>query len=930
MKWQSQIIFIGFFLAIVFKAQAQISGCTDPLANNYNPAATLNNGSCTYSSASLPLTDKTALNTPLLNESSGLTFLDGKLWSFSDSGNPNDIYRIDTVTNTIFQTVDISNATNVDWEDMTSNTDYLFVGDFGNNNGNRQDLKIYRINKTALTPTATSVTASVINFSFSDQTTFVSNPTNHNFDCEAMIFLNDSIHLFSKNWVDFQTKHYVLPNAPGTHVAQYRETLNTGFLVTSASVQKFGVISLIGYLKTGTKPISMYVLYDYKNSLLFNGNKRKFDVSTQSVYGQMEGVEFYNSSLGFVTNELYVSGTTLPAKLRTFNLASYLPPAYLYPKPTSNFAVNSTTICQNALAVFTDQSLNTPTSWQWSFPGGTPATSSTQNPQVQYLNSGLYSITLIAGNGAGFDTIVRSNYIDVTPLPAAAITAGGPTTFCLGGAVTLQANTGAGLTYQWKENNVDIPGAMASSYVVNTAGTYTCVVSNSCGSVLSNVISVIVDVAPSTPVAPLGAAVVCVNATNQVYSINPVNGATSYAWTVPVGATIVQGQGTSAIEVNFLNSTASGNVCVHASNNCGASVEACLAIAVLTGVPTLPTSISGNTLPCASSNGIIYSCAAVPNATGYNWTVPATASIVNGQGANSITVNFLSTFTSGSIKVAAVNCMGSSSFKSLSVRGKPSAPGAIAGPAEEVCAGSTNITYAISPVTGATVYNWTAPTNATIVGGQGTTSVTLNFNNSFKSGSLKVSAGNACGTSGIKSLTIRSTPKTPDAITGPLAVCINQSGVVYSISPVPGAVDYFWVTPSGSSIVSGQTTTSITLNYGAGGGTLKVKANNGCGSSGYRSVSVSIVCREAATTAGLDLTIYPNPSSTQFIISLDVEFDSEITFVLFDLAGREIERVEKINSPVSLSFGENLKAGVYLAEVISRGESRTIKLIKQE
>ncbi|MBK7966305.1 MAG: hypothetical protein IPK10_14165 [Bacteroidetes bacterium] len=166
MKFPFQFILVAIVLCFAFNTQAQVSGCTDPQANNYNNAATINNGSCAYNATNLPLTDKTNLPTPLLNESSGLTFLDGKLWSFSDSGNPNDIYRIDTVTNTIFQTVDISNATNVDWEDMASNNDFLFVGDFGNNNGNRQDLKIYRINKSALTPTTTSVSASIINFSF--------------------------------------------------------------------------------------------------------------------------------------------------------------------------------------------------------------------------------------------------------------------------------------------------------------------------------------------------------------------------------------------------------------------------------------------------------------------------------------------------------------------------------------------------------------------------------------------------------------------------------------------------------------------------------------------------------------------------------------------------------------------------------------------
>ncbi|MBK8873757.1 MAG: hypothetical protein IPN13_07500 [Bacteroidetes bacterium] len=95
-------------------------------------------------------------------------------------------------------------------------------------------------------------------------------------------------------------------------MAQYRETYNTGFLVTSASVQQFGVIALIGYLRSGTFPVSMAMIYDYKNHLLFNGNKRKFDLSTQLVYGQVEGIEFSNTATAFVTNELYTNGSTIP------------------------------------------------------------------------------------------------------------------------------------------------------------------------------------------------------------------------------------------------------------------------------------------------------------------------------------------------------------------------------------------------------------------------------------------------------------------------------------------------------------------------------------------------------------------------------------------------------------------------------------------
>lgn len=78
-----------------------------------------------------------------------------------------------------------------------------------------------------------------------------------------------------------------------------------------------------------------------------------------------------------------------------------------------------------------------------------------------------------------------------TPLPAATITAGGATTICIGTSVTLSANTGTGLTYQWKKGNANIAGATLSTYAATTTGSYKCVVANANGCTkTSNTISV--------------------------------------------------------------------------------------------------------------------------------------------------------------------------------------------------------------------------------------------------------------------------------------------------------------------------------------------------------------------------------------------------------------------------------------------------------
>lgn len=933
MKSHFPLFVFLFSLCLSLQSHAQVSGCTDPQSNNYNPAATINDGSCTYSTTNLSLTTKTALSSPLLNESSGLCFINGSLWTFNDSGNSNDIYRIDTASTTVYQTVKISNATNVDWEDMTSSSDYVFVGDFGNNDGERKNLKIYRILKSDLTPTATSVAASIINFSFSDQTTFTPLPNNHNFDCEAMIFLNDSIHLFSKNWADLQTKHYVVPNVPGTHVAQKKETYNTGFLVTGASVQNFGVISLVGYQKTGLLPVSMCLLFDYKNNLLFNGNKRKFSLSSMLTNGQVEGVAFLNNGVGFISNEyISQSGITVTAKLKKFNIAPYLPSRFLGAKPTANFSANSTTVCPGTSVTFTDLCTNSPTSWQWSFPGGNPSSSTQQNPQIQYSSPGTYSVTLIATNSVGSDTHVKTDYITVNSLAAASITASGPTTFCQGGSVTL--NAGPGSAYQWKKNTVDISGANGTSYVANQSGAYTCLVTTGCGSALSNSIDVTVNSIPASPAVPSGSKVVCKSSGNNIFSVPALNGASSYSWTVPTGATITSGQGTNSIAVQFSSTAASGNICVYASNNCGNGSATCLAITTVSAVPGTPVSISGNAVNCPGSSGAVFSCPVVANASSYTWTMPANATLTSGQGTNSITVDFLAGFSSGVLKVSAVNCKGTGSARSLTLNGKPGTPGTLLiGPTTGVCPGATNISYSIAAVSFATGYTWTAPANSTIVSGQGTTSVTLNFNSSFSSGTLSVSASNACGSGNARATTIRSTPLTPGTITGPTAVCPNQTGIAYSIAAVAGATTYTWSVPTGAGITAGQTSTSITVNYGTTAGSVKVKSGNACGNSADKTLAISVLtsCRQAVAQeedhSGLE--VFPNPSHSQFTLPRNPKASSDVVLIIRDLAGRKISSFENIKPDADFQFGATFPTGVYVAERIAGNERKFFRLVKE-
>lgn len=91
--------------------------------------------------------------------------------------------------------------------------------------------------------------------------------------------------------------------------------------------------------------------------------------------------------------------------------------------PVANFTQNYTQVCPGFQVQFTDQSYGSPTSWAWTFPGGTPGTSTAQNPLVTYNTPGTYSVTLTATSPAGSNTYTFNSIVVATP--TATISGGG-------------------------------------------------------------------------------------------------------------------------------------------------------------------------------------------------------------------------------------------------------------------------------------------------------------------------------------------------------------------------------------------------------------------------------------------------------------------------------------------------------------------------
>lgn len=175
-----------------------------------------------------------------------MTFLpDGSLWMLNDSQNSSELYRVNPLSGLVEEVRQLPVA-NRDWEDLTTDgSGRLFIGDFGNNQNKRRDLRILLFDH------ASSSLDSIL-FGYPDQTDFPpATERERNFDMEAFVFYNDSLHLFSKHRFrgDFVCKHYVLPARPGSFTAQLVESrVIPDRVITGAALNSDGsVLALTGY-----------------------------------------------------------------------------------------------------------------------------------------------------------------------------------------------------------------------------------------------------------------------------------------------------------------------------------------------------------------------------------------------------------------------------------------------------------------------------------------------------------------------------------------------------------------------------------------------------------------------------------------------------------------------------------------------------------
>lgn len=239
-----------------------------------------------------------------LHETSGLLKFNHRFWTHNDDTDCN-LYALDTLSGEILETYNLPNLKNNDWEDIAQDESHFYIGDFGNNaKGNRKDLHILKIEKQSLL--ARNPNIEHIYFNYPNQIDFsIQKPNKTNFDCEAMIIINDSIFLFSKEWRNKRTTIYSLPKTAGDYIAKPKESFKIKGLVTSACfLESKNKLALCGYTKNGRPFISVFS--EFENTNFFSGKTLKYKLKPrfqqiESIYSQ-DGVHFTitNEKLDFL------------------------------------------------------------------------------------------------------------------------------------------------------------------------------------------------------------------------------------------------------------------------------------------------------------------------------------------------------------------------------------------------------------------------------------------------------------------------------------------------------------------------------------------------------------------------------------------------------------------------------------------------------
>ena len=475
------------------------------------------------------------------------------------------------------------------------------------------------------------------------------------------------------------------------------------------------------------------------------------------------------------------------------------------------------TVCQGATTPLTDAV----TGGTWSSSNGNATVGS--SGIVTGVNAGTSTISYVAPSGCSNAVVVTVN-----PTPTATITPLGSTTFCSGSNVTLDANTGAGLTYQWQLGGSNIAGATNSSYVATLGGNYTVIVTNASGCSATSAITVVTTTAgPGAIITPAGPTTFCTGG-SVVLNANTGAGLT-YQWqlggvNIP-GATLSSYTATSGGSYVVI---VTQGVCVATSSPTIVTVNTAPTVTPINGSLTVCTGLT-TTLTDGTGGGT-WASSNIAKAT-----VGSSSGVVTGVATGTTTITYTFTNTCGSIFTTSVVTVNASSAVAV-------ISGSVA-----ICIGGTT---PLSDATAAGVWS-SSNTGVATVSGSG-----LVTGASAGTALISYTVTNAQGCVNSAVVTVTVSAPFAASITPAGSTTFCSGGFVILNATVGAGYTYQW--QSGGINIPGATNASYTASTG-GNYTVIINSPTGC----------------ATTTAGIVVTVLGGSITTP-AVSISASFGDTV------------------------------------------------------
>jgi len=554
--------------------------------------------------------------------------------------------------------------------------------------------------------------------------------------------------------------------------------------------------------------------------------------------------------------------------------------------PVANFSGSPASGCGSITVNFTDQSANSPTSWVWLFPGGTPSSSTQKNPTITYSTPGTYNVTLTVTNATGSNSKTSNSYISVYANPSASVTKTDAT--CAGvndGSADLSVTGGTPpYTYHWSDNaaSQDLTNVAAGNYSVTVTDANSCTATQSVTISAGAGLQLTATIQDDAGGAGVGG-----------ISLTVTNGTGSYNYTWSNGET------TQAI-----NGLTAGNYSVTVTDVTGCQATGSYTVGD-SGLPPVASFTASQTSSCGSMT-VTFTDQSLNSPTSWYWTFSG------GNPSSSTERNPSVTYSSPGSYNVTLTVSNSNGSNTTSISGYINVyenPVATITKEDASCQEVSDGSADLKLVGGTRPYSYSWSNGAT----------TEDLSNAA-AGSYSITVTDARGCSASASVVIASgAPLQLNPVVRPDSTGSGTGSITVSVVNGTSPYDFAWSNGATSSSISGLTVDDYSVT---------VTDASGCQASATYTVGTNVSVVNPAD-AGWTYQIYPNPVSERLNISVKTSTDSELRLILYNPIGEKLSQESFSNSPeINAQFDmSNFEEGIYFLRIETENRSTVSRVV---